>query len=64
MNGSWLYVPDLKEWRLYDQGCLQIRVSAARVDEIARSHGRTRRDVLDWIGSRPKAPLTAIRRAS
>ncbi len=62
MVGAWLFVPQQQEWRLYDRGRLQIRVTAARVDELARAHGRTRREVLEWIGSRPAAPLA--RRAS
>lgn len=55
--GAWLYVPEEQEWRLYDGGRLQIRVAAARVDAWARAHDRTRREVLEWIGSRPRAPL-------
>ena len=64
MSGAWIFLPHEREWRLYDHARLQIRVSADRVDALARAHGRTRREVLDWIGSRPSVPLDGWRRAS
>lgn len=57
MAGSWFYLPERDEWRLYDLGRMQIRVTGAKVDELTREYGVSRREVLEWIGSRPKAPL-------
>ena len=57
MAGSWCYLPERGEWRLYDLGRMQIRVAAEKVDELCREYGVTRKEVLEWIGSRPSAPL-------
>lgn len=57
MAGSWFYLPEKAEWRLYDLGRLQIRVAASKVDELAVEHGVSRLEVLTWIGSRPAAPF-------
>lgn len=57
--GVWLYLADRQEWRLYELGVPQITVAAAQVERLCARWKRTRAEILDWIATRPTAPLLA-----
>ncbi len=60
MVGHWFFRPERNTWSLIANGVEEITITSERLAQTCAANGLTRREALEWIGTRPKAPYSKV----